>query len=119
MFVSSPDLVQDVAVKPGISDHDAVIADFTFQAAVGIKKPRKVYVYGKADKEQLKDGISQLKSKFLSEHKNRSVNSNWLSFTDSLRRLMDKCIPKKIIKSRQNLPWLDNKLRKKIRKKSK
>ena len=95
MFVSSPDLVERVEVKPGISDHDDVIADLSFQPAVGVKKPRKVYVYGKADKEKLTEGITHIKTKFLSECKNRNVNSNWLSVTDSLRDVMDKCIPKK------------------------
>ena len=31
---------------------------------------------------------------------------------------MDKCIPKKTVKTRQNLPWLDHKMRKKISKKN-
>ena len=60
--------------KPGISDHDAVITDFSFRAKVSKKKTLKVFVYDKTDVSRLKDEIAQLRNKFLSQCWGRSVN---------------------------------------------
>ena len=40
-----PDLMSDVAVVEGISDHEAVTAKINFKAKLNIKKPRKVLLF--------------------------------------------------------------------------
>ena len=47
------------------------------------------------------------------------MNENWQAFTSSLYKILVECIPQKVIKGHQGLPWLDHGLRKKIKKKNK
>ena len=119
VFVTLPSLVNYTNVVSGVGDHDAVDVHFDFKAKVTVKKPRQVFVFGKADRPRLLSEISHLKDSFLVDFTNRTVNENWEFFTSSLNSILIKCIPQKIIKGRQGLPWLDNALRKKIRKKNK
>ena len=119
LFVSCPDLVNSVHVKPGISDHDSVVTEIALRARISKKKPRTVFMYDKADQGILASNIATLKDEILAEGSERDANSNWQIFTQGLQKIMENCIPQKVIKGRYNQPWLDHSLRKKIRKKNK
>ena len=112
-------LVNSVHVKPGISDHDSVVTEIALRARVSKNKPWTVFMYDKADQGILAAKIATLKDEILTEGSERDANSYWQIFTRGLQKIMENCIPQKVIKGRYNLPWLDHSLRKKIRKKNK
>ena len=119
LFVSCPDLVNSVHVKPGISDDDLVVTGIALGARISKKKPRTVFMDDKADQGILASNIATLKDEILTEGSERDANSNWQIFTQGLKKIMENCIPQKVIKGRYNIPWLDHSLRKNIRKKNK
>ena len=118
IFASSPDLVKNVQVISGISDHDAVTADIQLKAQVSKKKARTVFMYDRADKDKLRDAISNLRDKFLSSFSLRNANENWEHFAGELQSIIHKLVPQKIVRGQQKLPWIDAKLRKMIKKKN-
>ena len=119
VLTSSPDLIRNVIIGPGISDHDSVTVDFNFRASVSHKKRRKVFIFQKADTTKLQSEIAKLKESFIEEAHSHSVDDNWINFTTSLLKIVKQCVPQKEIKGRQGLPWLDHSLRRKIHKKNK
>ena len=118
LFSSCPDLVQNVTVSPGISDHSSVMAEVALKAKISKKKPRKVYMYGKADPEDLKRNSTRLRDSFLAASSGRSASDNWAHFTKSLMDIIDKLVPQKIVREHHDLPWLNKSICKKIKQKN-
>ena len=75
-------------------------------------------MYARADPSELKKELSSLRDNFLSTSTSRDVNSNWDYFTDGLFKIIKKLIPVKVVRTRQDLPWLSRELRKKIKHKN-
>ena len=118
LFSSCPDLVQNIQVRPGISDHSCVTAEVLLKAKVTKKKPRKIFMYGKADPSELKHHIADLRDNFKATAKNRNASDNWKYFTEELAKIVQKLVPQKIIRERHDLPWLSKQLCKKIKRKN-
>ena len=118
LFSSCPDLVQNVTVSPGISDHSSVTAEVALKAKISKKKPQKVYMYGKADPEDLKRNLTTLRDSFLAASSGRSASDNWARFTKSLMDIIDKLVPQKIVRERHDLPWLNKSICMKIKQKN-
>jgi hypothetical protein len=72
------------------------------------KKPqRKITIFDKADPDVLKSEVSAFVDNFLSSNpEKQSVDSNWETITDSLSEIVDKHVPSKLSKGKQNLPWI-------------
>ena len=45
VFTTIPDLVGDVRVEPGMSDHDIIITEVNIKMKLRRKRPRKLYIY--------------------------------------------------------------------------
>ena len=118
LFSSCPDQVQNIQVRPGISDHSCVTTEVLLKAKVTKKKPRKIFMYGKADPGELKRHIADLRDNFKATAKNRNASDNWKYFTDELAKIVQKLVPQKIIRERHDLPWLRKQLCKKIKTKN-
>ena len=118
IFSSAPDLMDNVTVGPGISDHCAVFAEAVLKVKRTKNPTRKVFLYNKADPAVLKSEIASFKDSFLEDASNRSADENWNRFRDGLMNIVRKVVPQKKVTSRQDLPWLDHHLRKKIKKKN-
>ena len=59
LFTPHPDLVDKVYKVPGTSDHDAVICDVTLRANLPANHKRNVYVYKRADMEDLRRKLKE------------------------------------------------------------
>ena len=118
LFATCPDLVEQVRVTPGISDHDAVEADILLKAKVCKQKPRTVYMYGKADQGELRRRLETLGKEFKATSRSRDADGNWNFFTEGIHQIVQDLVPKKIIRERQDLPWITPQLRKNIKKKN-
>ena len=118
LFATCPDLVENVMVQPGISDHDAVEANIMLKAKVCKQRPRTVYMYGKADPVELRSRLETLGKEFKATSRSRDADGNWNFFTEGIHQIVQDLVPKKIIRERQGLPWISPKLQKNIKKKN-
>ena len=118
LFTSDPNLVENVAVIPGVSDHQAVSADVVIRAKRSKKKARKVPQYDKADKKAIRRDIVQLEKDFAKQTKNLNAEDSWNFFTTRLNSIVANRVPFKIIRERGDLPWLAPGLRKRIKRKN-
>ena len=111
-LTTNPDLIRDLEIHPGISDHCAV----TYNVNLAVKRQKKpdryVYQYRKGDLERVKHDLGAFKDDFLSkEPLKRPVNDNW----NLLKGALVSSIKKKIT-SRWNLPWMTTEIKRLCRK---
>ena len=118
LFSTCPGLVEDVKVQAGISDHDSVTADVLLKARVSKKKPRTVYMYGKADPVKLRSSLEKHTKDFLATSRSRDADGNWRYFTEGIHRIVQERVPKKMVRERNDLPWLTLRIRKNIKRKN-
>ena len=111
-------------ISPGTSDHDMVTANHghchrLLKPLLQKQKLRKVHLFRKADWAKFKSLMESNQKSFLSNHQGKSVKDLWNSFTSTLTKYMDECIPSKIIRGKSSLPWITQKIKRLIRKRDK
>ena len=112
-----PQLISNVEVVPGISDHDIVLFDINMNPKVQRKPPHKIYNFNRADLDTLKACTEEFCKDFLESNPlNKSVDSNWSSIRDNLQSLMDSHVPSKMKSGKRNLPWITNSIKRQMRK---
>lgn len=80
-FTPHPDLVDKVYKVPGMSDHDAVICDITLRANPQANHKRNVYLYKRADMEDLRQKLKERFELFeASRPETKSIRANWDQF---------------------------------------
>ena len=57
VFMSNPNILEEIKVQEGISDHECVVLKLNLEAKVTRKAPRTVYQYGKGDMNKVKQQI--------------------------------------------------------------
>ena len=117
VLTNNVNIINNVRVNPGISDHDMVLFEVNL-ACRKKKKPvrRKIYTRKRADTTRIKKELQDFANDF-EEMKNESVDAKWNIFQQRLTGIMDSCIPHKFTTSRHNLPWFNRSLRRQTRKK--
>ena len=113
MLTNNKNIINNVRVIPGISDHDIVL--FEVNLALRKEKPvkRKFYIRKRADNTRIKKELQEFANDF-EVMKNESVDVKWNMFQQRLTgimTIMDCCMPHKFITSRHNLPWFNSSLR--------
>ena len=116
IFTTSPDLLSKCQTVPGISDHDAVSAEYEIKACISEKEPRKVYIFNKADHKKIELDLIELQNEFYDTWRNRDVEDNWRFFKNNLLEIVNKNVPSKILKGKTDLPWLTPKIKRILRK---
>ena len=107
---SNPNLVDRITTHHGISDHNIVIFHCRGYPKPPAKPPRKVYLFDKANVDQLKDATQNFTTEFLlSKPRENSVNSNWNTIADFLSKCLSDHIPSKMSKAKRKLPWISAK----------
>jgi len=79
-----------------------------------------VHKYRKADWTKVKEAAAELTEKVLDDRdkfNSNPVNTNWELFKNGIRDIVDRLIPKSTIQNQNNLPWVNDHIRKAIRKK--
>lgn len=112
-FSTNPDLVHNVSVIPGISDHDIVTLDVNTKLRVNKKKPRQVFVYRKGNMTGVKTDIANLHETLLKENE-PNTEKLWCKFRDTILTAMEKHIPQKRLSGKTNLPWLSRNTKRKM-----
>ncbi|CAG2240290.1 unnamed protein product [Mytilus edulis] len=119
VLTTNPSLIKTSTNAPGISDHDMIITDCDTKPHYQSKRPRKCYIYSKAKWEDLHEELDTLstKSKDMNQN-NATVQELWDTFKYELYVNLDKNIPSKLIRSKTSLPWINHKIRKMFKKKT-
>ena len=115
-----PTLVDNVFITPGLSDHDIVLTQVIVKPEVLKQVPRSIHLYKKADSDQLKQSIRdvcvELKQSDLATI---TVQSMWDKFPTGLEQGIDKFIPVRKAGTRDGFPWINQEIRRLIRKRDK
>ena len=117
IFSSHPGWVEETQVVPGISDHKAVSATIRVRPSRTWSKPRQVYIFKKAKKEQMEKDLETLRNKYEENQNSRSVEANWIFIKDGIMKCINDNVPTKKIHPGKDLPWINHNVKKQIRKK--
>ena len=82
------------------------------------KPPRKIYLYQRANTEDLKAEAQKISEDF--DRKNLSetnANDLWNEFKDRVQKSVEKNVPSKIVRNRSRSPWITQQIRRYQRKK--
>ena len=112
---NKPGLVKSIKTIPGISDHDILVIDSDIRAQTSKKTPHKVYKWGRADWDKMREETTNFKNSFILESNTRSVQENYLSIEDHLKSTLDRHVPSKMTRTRIDLPWFTQELRRKCK----
>ena len=78
VFTTNPSLIKSTANTPGISDHDIVVVDSDTKPYYAKQKPRKCFMFSKANWEQLKVHMQELSAEVIRLYKSgSSVHHLW------------------------------------------
>ena len=119
MFLTTnPTLINKVNCSPGLGAHDVVSAEALLKPTLHKQKPRKVFIFSKADWPTLKAKMKLHQQSFLSNHYGQTVEQLWTDFTTTLDKLhvVQECIPAKLIRGKSSLPWITQEIKRLIRK---
>lgn len=87
-------------------DHIMII-DSDVKSKINRKRPRRVYLFHKADWDKIRNEISSLQQRFyealLSE---KTVESNWSSFLKGIQCIMQDHIPSNMTRGKFDPPWM-------------
>ena len=120
VLTSQPDLINDVKVMPGISDHEAVTFKIKFSPTAPPSKLRKVYQYHKANTNSILEEMNHFLSTFLSQDPYQySFERNWQILKNTLLTIVDAHVPHKTINPYKHLPWINATIRAQMRRRKK
>ena len=105
-LTTNPTLISNIHCSPGLGDHDIVCAKASLKPTQQKQKPRKVWLFNKADLPTFKAKLKHFQQSFLANHLGKTVDELWTDFTNTLDKLCEECIPSKLIRGKSSLPWI-------------
>ena len=119
-LTNHPDMINRYDVVPGLSDHDIPLLDISTKIINNKKTPRRVYLYRKGNMDGLVSELSESCDAFCAKYSSpetRDVNTMWNELKGDILKAMDRHIPSKTItSSKHQAPWINNKIRREIKK---
>ena len=119
VFTNNPSLVKSSYSIPGISDHAMVVTDCDIKPIYNKQNPRKVYLFSKANWEEIYSACERLSLKIQNMiNMKDSIEHIWTTFKSEIQSAMDTFIPSKTFKKNNTVPWFNRKLKKMCRRKA-
>ena len=113
VFTNNPSLVKSSYSIPGISDHAMVVTDCDIKPIYNKQNPRKVYLFSKANWEEIYSACERLSIKIQNMiNMKDSIEHIWTTFKSEIQSAMDTFIPSKTFKKNNTVPWFNRKLKK-------
>ena len=98
------------------TDHNAISFDFTAFIKAPRKSVRTVYDYAKGDLNGLRDALKSTDlSSLISDSDN--IDNDWQRWKNTFLSIVSAFIPRKVIKGRNPLPWINSDILHKIKQK--
>ena len=104
-------LIDKTSVLPGLSDHDIILADVNVKPKTIKQVSRNIYLYKKANWDQLKESMREFNSTLQSDLATADIKILWDSFVTKLQHGIDTCIPIGKAKPIDGLPWINQEIR--------
>jgi len=111
VFVSIPSLVKSSVSVPGISDHDIVVTDFDIKPVYSSNKPRKIYLFNKANWEKIKEECTLISGSILSLPLTVDIEEMWNLFKTKILNCIENKVPSRMFKSKNTLHWINHKIK--------
>ena len=119
VFTNNPSLVKSSTSVPGISDHAMVVTDCDIKPVYNKQNPRKVYLFSKANWEEIYSACENLSVKIQNMAKLKdSLEEIWTTFKTEIQNAMDTFIPSKTFKKNNTVSWFNRKLKRMCRRKA-
>ena len=119
-LTTNPTLVDNVSITPGLSDRDTVLIQVNVKPEVLKQVPRNIHLYKKTDWDQLKQSMRDVYAELKqSDLASTSVQSMWDKFATGLEQGIDKSIPVRKAGTRDGFPWVNQEIRRLMRKRDK
>ncbi|CAG2257167.1 unnamed protein product [Mytilus edulis] len=101
----------------GTSDHDIVFHEMNITMGRKKKTPRKISQYKKADWDKIRIEVKKFQDEYFSlTLTNNTTEEKWTLIKNKIQEITDKNIPSKIMKQKQDIPWLTPEIKRLIRK---
>ena len=120
-FTNNSTLIEKSNVIPGISDHDGIpVIVMNTRAKVNKSKPRKVYLYNKANWDNIKKDLSEISYDFEDLSTDLvTVEELWKDFCTRIVKIQEENIPSRMVSPGKKIPWVDHKVKNALRQKHK
>ncbi len=115
IITNRPNQINRTQILPGISDHNVVYTELEVKPVRKKQVPRSIPLYNKANWPAFREHVTQLATRIREIELASSVEELWCTFRDSMHKGIQTFIPSKTTKSRDSCPWLDDDLKRKIR----
>jgi hypothetical protein len=115
-FTDHPSLIKSCDTSPGISDHHAIVIDSNLKPSYNKPKRRNIYLFKKANWENIKEEIAKIGSTIINSTK--YLEEKWTDLKDGINNALNTNVPSKQTSRRHNLPWLTLKDKRLIKKKN-
>ena len=104
-----------------LSDHDIVSATLNVSVPPVKVKRRKRYLYDKGNYDSMRSDASKFaKDRFVNGlASSRDIEQNWTMVKSFLSRAVEDHVPSKLGKAIKGLPWVNNRIRRMIRRRNK
>lgn len=116
LFTNSPDIAK-THVLESISDHNVVQCSFALPHPDKTNSKKCILNYARADNEKINQMLQAFSNDFQENFQTRSTNLNWIIFRDKLKEIEDSCVPKRIVKTRDDDPWFTQAVKRCLNKK--
>jgi len=114
IVTNRPSLCTNVAVSPGISDHEAVTCTLDFRPSRKRLPDRKVQVFSKADWASLGVQMQKCHEHIITHADQLDANQMWCHFSEALQDGIQRHIPTKKARKPSDKPWMTSKVRRLI-----
>ena len=105
VFTNNPSIVKTSSSVPGISDHAMVVMNIDIIPQHVKQKPRKLFIFSKANWDNIFVDMDQLSNKITSAPFSSPVENLWDSLKSGIEQSMDRNIQTKVCKNRKSLSW--------------
>ena len=118
-FYHKPDFVKNTIVSEDMSDHILVLTELELKTKRPKRKPRKIFLFQRADVERLGDSISNdLEALRSIECESASeLDDLWVKCKSTILKALEQYVPRKKIPGHWHGPWLTPPPKRVIRKK--
>ena len=118
VFVTNMNLVNNIKVYPGMSDHNCIITDINLKVKHCRKPARTVYRFSKGNMDAVMHDLETEFERFdRADPSSRTIDDNWNDFKTTLMSSLNKHITRKTLSTRKDIPWMSPEIKRKIRKK--
>ena len=113
---NKPSSILNIHRIAGVSDHNIVLFEVMSKVKLTKQPPRTIYMYDRANWNALREELYTLLMTDDAESPGDNVEQLWSKFKVSIAQVVDKYIPHKLAKKRGSLPWINQNIRRLIRK---